>query len=64
MHKHEMMMTITILIDHMSMYCSIIMYNTKLLNRFERNNLTCLNYDDNCFSTDECDFKVTIVVGM
>ena len=58
------MMTITICIGHMIMNFFIILYNIKLLNCFKWNNLTCLYYDENCFNHGECDFKVTIIVGM
>ena len=40
------------------------MYNTRLFNWFEYNNLTYLNYGDGSFNHGGCDFKVTIVVGM
>ena len=48
----------------MSMHCCINIYNTKLLYRFERNNSTYLDYDDDCFNNDECDFNITILVGI
>ena len=57
-------MTITIQIYYMSMHCFIIMQNTKILDRFEWNNLTYLGYNDECFNNDRCDFKVTIEVGI
>ena len=57
-------MTITIIIDHMSMYCCINMYNTKRLYRFEQKNLAYLDYKKNCFNYDKCDFKVIIVLVM
>ena len=48
----------------MSMHCNINMYNSKLLYQFKHNNLVYLDYDNNCFDNDECDFKVKIIVGM
>ena len=57
-------MTITIIIDRMSMHCCINMQNTKLLYQFEWNNLNYLSYEGGCFNNNECGFKVTILVGM
>ena len=48
----------------MSMHYCIIMYSNKNLNRFDGNNLTYLNYKDDCFNNADCDFKLTIVVGL
>ena len=57
-------MTITIQIDNMRMHFCINIYNTKQLNRFERNYFTYLNYEDDFFNRDKYEFKVTIVVEM
>ena len=57
-------MTIEIIIDHMSMYCSINMWNLKRLYRCEWDNLAYLDYGDDCLKNNECEFKATFVVGM
>ena len=50
-------MTITMMIDHINMHCSINMYNQKRLYRFILNNWSYIDYDDDGFNIKECDFK-------
>ena len=46
------------------MHFSINVCNLKLWYQFKNNNLTYLDYDDDCSNNQKCDFKLKIVLGM
>ena len=52
--------TVTIIIDPISMHCSINPQDYKQLYPHKQNNLTYLVYEDNCFDNGECDFKLEL----
>ena len=57
-------MTITTVIDNTRIHYIINMQIWKGMYNLKRNKPTYLDYDDNCFNNNECDFKVKIEVVM
>ena len=51
---------VTIIIDCISMHCSINMQDSKQLHPYKWNNLAYLVYDVNCFDNEKCDIKLKL----
>ena len=49
--------------DCIIMYQSINIQILKQLYQYQQKNMTYLDYDDDCFINEQCDFKVKIVLG-
>ena len=55
--NREIIITITIITNHVSMICGINMYKTKQLYQYKHNNLTFRIYFNDCFNNEDCDFN-------